>query len=393
MTTTRAKMVSNNTKYSAWQWWLAIALFLLQASTVHKDTTKNPEELLADISPWALVGGCGAGGSGSGGGDGITWLGQGVDGGTIQVEVLPKYSVGQNFHFFTIAPRWQWKPSWSSTLGISTPFLSKTAEVQAQSDQPAVNRTVGGIGDLALDYGFTMGPSGELGVTFGLSAPTAQYDIKRGPDASAEFLPASLQKGSGLWNASLALSWIRDVEDGFWSYNLSYSRPFVTRWLSGQNEFLDSYWQDYAGMSDARFYYDWKFYGENDLGDYTPPSLSGGVYYAYRGTPGMVYSWGLSWSVPLGTAWIHSPKVGLYDPFPDPDHKMWSAALVYGMEFSRSEYPIYMAASFPIHDKTNVPGLDDDKYDPAVVSKWDGPDWGDFMQQWTLAVGFKSAFW
>ncbi len=45
--------------------------------------------LMPVMTPWQSIGGCGAGGSG-GGTDGIKWVGEGVSGGLVQVEVLPK---------------------------------------------------------------------------------------------------------------------------------------------------------------------------------------------------------------------------------------------------------------------------------------------------------------
>lgn len=343
------------------------------------------------LSPWASVGGCGAGGSGGGAGDGIQWVGQGVSGGSVNLEVLPRYATGQNFSSLTVPLRASFKPLWNLEVGATFPFLSKTGEVQYRSNQSPNDRTTGGTGDLSFDATMSLGPSAQYGFTLGMSFPTGQFDIVRGPDAAKEFLPGSLQKGSGMYGATVGLSYSRDVDDGIWIYNVGYSHPWMTRFMTGKNAQLDKYLQDYQGISSKRFYYDWKFYGENDLGDFAPPSLSFATHYGYRGVPGMVHSLGLSFGVPLGVAWIRSEKVGVYDPRPDPDHKTWSAAIVYGAEFSRDDFPVFMAVSLPFHDKANAPGADE--YDEKPMREWNGPDWDDAFQQWVLALGFKTSIW
>ena len=367
----------------AWSW--------MAPSAPSRDA--DPQAWVANLklSPWASVGGCGAGGSGGGASDGIKWVGQGVSGGLVQVEAWTKLSAGQNFRALNMPIRFGFKPMWNADLGLTLPFQTKTSEVQYRTNQSPNDRTTGGLGDVALDFTWSLGESGQYGLTLGQSLPTGQYDIVRGPDAARELLPASLQKGSGLYSTSLSLSWTRDIDKGVWIHGLSFSFPWITRFMTGKNEYMDSWFTQYRSMRDKRFYYDWKFYGENDLGDYTPPSISLSTHYGYRGVPGMVHSFGVSFGVPLGVAWIHSEKVGVYDPRPDPDHKAWNAAFVYGAEFSRDDFPIFIAMSIPIHDKSNAPGPNE--YDPKPMQAWDGPDWKDVLQQWTVALGFKTTFW
>jgi hypothetical protein len=86
--------------------------------------------------------------------------------------------------------------------------------------------------------------------------------------------------------------------------------------------------------------------------------------------------------------WIPSEKPGQYAPRPDPDHKAWSAALVYGLEFSHAKFPLFISVSLPIHDKTNPPGKDE--MDPTPMKRWDAPDFKDLFQQWTIALGLKA---
>jgi len=341
-------------------------------------------------TPWESIGGCGAGGSGGGSGDGIKWIGQGVSGGYLETEVFTKYNVGQNFSALTMTPHFSIKPTWSTKLGVSIPFVSHQGEVQYRSNQNPTDKSTGGMGDISFDFSKTIGSGGAASLSASLTIPTGQYDIKRGTDANQEFLPSSFQKGSGLYSLTLGWDYSRDTDKGIWLYGLTYTHPFAMHLMSGENGFNDSYWENIETEGD-RFEYRFKPYGENDLGAFTPPSVGGSIAYGYRGIPGFVHSFGLTFSAPLGVAWIASEKVGTYDPKPDPDHQAWSAAFVYGLEFSSADIPVFVAFSLPIHDKAG--GADpDDEYSEKPMKEWNAPDWSDLGQQWTIAVGIKGSF-
>ena len=341
-------------------------------------------------TPWQSIGGCGAGGSGGGSGDGIKWIGQGVSGGYLEVEAFTKYTVGQNFTGVSFTPHLSIKPTWSTKLGVSVPWMSHSGEVQYRSNQIPADRTTGGVGDVSFDFSKTIGSGGAASLSASLTIPTGQYDIKRGTDSGKELLPSSFQKGSGLYSLTLGWDYSRDTDKGIWLYGLSYTHPFAMHLISGENEFNDSYWKDIEHKGD-RFEYRFKPYGENDLGAYTPPSVGGSIAYGYRGRPGIVQSFGVNFSVPLGVAWINSEKVGTYDPRPDPDHQAWSVAFAYGIELSDSDFPVFLAVSLPLHDKSNAADPENE-YDESPMRKWDAPDWSDFGQQWTIAVGIKGSF-
>ena len=341
-------------------------------------------------TPWESIGGCGAGGSGGGSGDGIKWIGQGVSGGYLETEVFTKYNVGQNFSALTLSPHFSIKPTWSTKLGVTVPWMSHRGEVQYRSNQAPVDRSTGGLGDVSFDFSKTIGSGGAASLSASLSIPTGQYDIKRGTDGAEMILPSSFQKGSGLYSLTLGWDYSRDTDKGIWLYGLTYTHPFAMHLISGENEFNDSYWKDYD-HSDDRFEYRFKPYGENDLGAFTPPSVGASIAYGYRGRVGIVQSFGVTFSAPLGVAWISSEKTGVYDPRPDPDHKAWSGAFVYGIEFSDASFPVFLALSLPLHDKANAADPADE-YDESPMKKWDAPDWDDFLQQWTIAVGIKGCF-
>jgi hypothetical protein len=341
------------------------------------------------MTPWQCVGGCGAGGSGGVTG-GIKWVGQGVSGGRVTVEVLPRYTFGRNFRFLVIPPRISFKPVWHTELGVSMPFSSRVAEVQYRSNQPANTMITGGSGDLTLDFSRILGPEGQFALNANLSFPTGQFDIRRGPDDY--FLPVNLQMGSGVYRGELGLVYTRDIEDGFFLFEASFNYPFNMKPFTKENRFLDDYFTAYKNETgNARFYYRFKPYGESDLGDYVPPSLTAAFTYAYRGAEQYVHAFGANFSAPLGVGWIHAEKSTEYNPRPDPDHQAWNLVLIYGLEFSREKFPLFIGFGLPIHDaKASAKAVEVDEYDPSPMAKWNAPDWKDIGQQWIVAIGVKS---
>ena len=119
-------------------------------------------------TPWQSIGGCGAGGSGGGSGDGIKWIGQGVSGGYLETEVFTKYNVGQNFSALTLTPHFSIKPTWSTKLGVSIPFVSHQGEVQYRSNQSPADRSTGGLGDISFDFSKTIGSGGAASLSASL---------------------------------------------------------------------------------------------------------------------------------------------------------------------------------------------------------------------------------
>ena len=169
--------------------------------------------------------------------------------------------------------------------------MSHQGEVQYRSNQAPTDRSTGGLGDISFDFSKTIGSGGAASLSASLSIPTGQYDIKRGTDASEEILPASFQKGSGLYSLTLGWDYSRDTDKGIWLYGLTFTYPFAMHLISGENEFNDTYWKKIKHEGD-RFEYRFKPYGENDLGAYTPPSVGASVAYGYRGRAGIVQSLG-----------------------------------------------------------------------------------------------------
>jgi hypothetical protein len=335
--------------------------------------------LTPPLMPWQAIGGCGAGSSG--GSSGIKWIGEGVNGALVELEIVPKANFAQTFCFLIAEPRLSFRPRYTTELGLSMAVGMKEMEVQYQSNMDEQLVRNGSRGDLTADIRQLFGDHGQYALQLSLTFPTGQYDAKRGNDKSKNILPQNLQMGRGIYSGTLGLSYTHDYDKGMMLFDAYFNYPFMIR-FDKQNQYLSTDYKNYAAITDktrTRFYYkSWlKPYGESDRGDYYPPSVNLDAIYAYRGVPRIVQSLQFSFSAPLGVRWIHSYDPALYDPQPDPGNRPWDIVLGYGAEFSRDNLPIFLAAGLPIHAKTNISG------------KWERPDWENIGQEWIIALGLK----
>jgi hypothetical protein len=352
---------------------------------------------LSSLTPWQCIGGCGAGGSGGTGAE-VKWIGTGVSGGLIDAEVMGTSTIGENYRYQQIKTRLSWKPTWTTNLGLTIPIVSKIGSLQQATNYDDKTEATGGLADMMIDFSKNVGMEGQYSLMLNLTLPTGQYDIKRGKEDYMLYLPTTLQSGSGLYTASLGISRTIDVEKGLWIVEAYYNYPFAINFY-GKNQLVNnnpdqynsvnSTWDLLSASERKRFEYWFKPYGENDLGAYTPPSISVAAYYGYRGIEHYVHSFGAKLWVPLGVAWIPDFTASSYNPTPDPDNKTWSLTLHYGLEFSRPEYPIFISLN-----KIIVSGSDKgdmkNAFDEAALRKWRIPDKKDLLNMWTFAIGIKT---
>jgi hypothetical protein len=357
---------------------------------------KCPAENSTALLPWLNIGGCGAGGSGGLGGGNIKWIGRGVSGGLLEVQSITSVEVGQTRRNFASMQRLSFKPTYASSIALSIPVLSKMAQFQPQTNLPSRTEVTGGVGDLLLDYSRSFGSIGQYSLMASLTLPTGQYDIKRGEETGKQYLSNMLQLGGGIYAASLGLCYSKDFDRGILIADFLATHPFEIN-FSGRSKYNDEasggwgYDTDLMNNDEEkRFAYHFKPYGENDLGGYTAPSLYGALYYGDKRNPRYVYSYGLTLSVPLQVNWIPNYSASLYDPIPDPDFWTWSGTLQYGVEFSHDERPLYLVFAKQIHDRATPPSQSD-RYNVDAVSTWNGPDWRDFWNTWSFAIGIKTS--
>jgi hypothetical protein len=340
------------------------------------------------VTPWQSIGGCGAGGSGGGSG-GIKWVGETSGGNLLRLEVAPKVNFGQNFLSVITAPRLVLQPRYGTEIGLSLPMMVKSAEVQPQTNIDPKTYLNAGRGDLTVDVQRTFGLSGQFAWSAALTFPTGQSDARRGTDRAQTILPASLQKGQGVYGGALGLSYTHDVNNGFLFFEGALNYPFMVS-LTGENSLLDSDYAAYqnAGANRRRFHYRFKPYGESDRGDYYPPVVNISGIYALRSAAKQTHSVQLLFSCPLGARWIHSYVPTSYDPYPDPDHRAWDLVLAYGLELGGGPLPVFLGLGVPIHDKRGTPS--EDRYDSKPFTTWNSPDWRALGEEWIVTVGFKA---
>jgi hypothetical protein len=339
----------------------------------------NPDRI-GRLTPWRCIGGCGAGGSG-GGSSGIKWIGEGASGGEVKIEMLPKLNFGRNFIYGMTVPRITYNPVYSTEIGISMPIGFKEAEVQFQTNLEPHTNPNGGRGDLTIDILRRFGASGQYSWQAALTFPTGQYDAARGTDLSKYLLPTTMQMGQGVYSATFGLFYTRDFDDGMYLFDGFINYPFMVR-FNKKNQYLETDYKAYKNVTvnRSRFYYKsiLKPYGENDRGDYFPPSVSLDAIYAYRGAKRLTQSLQFFFTAPCGVKWIHSYVPTEYNPIPDPDHRAWDGVLSYGIELPNERFPLFFGIGLPIHDRK----------DPA--GKWDAPDWENIGNEWIFALGFKA---
>jgi hypothetical protein len=349
------------------------------------------------FTPWACVGGCGAGGSGGAGGATVKWVGKGVSGGLIDVQEVYSSTATKKSNTNALETRLSFRPTYTSTLALTIPVLSKNGTMQTSTASDEKTGIVNnGLGDIRIDFQNSFGLSGEFSYSVTLAIPTGDWSSTIGRDASKQFMPANLQLGSGLYSLALDLGYTQDFDDAMLLVDATYSHPFAVN-FSGKNSYFQVYdnaasWDLMSAGQKSRFEYYVKPYGETDLGAYVPPSVSLSAFYGYKGMEDFVHSFGIMVSAPVGVAWIPEFQTQTYDPKPDPDNQAWTATLCYGLEFSRPNFPIFIAAYLPIHSKTASATNAQlaDPYDTKPMAQWNAPDWNDLFHRWSVFVGTKT---
>jgi hypothetical protein len=370
----------------------AMGLFL-----AHALRTSSRDEMRRSLTPWNCIGGCGAGGAGGSAAD-IKWIGRGESGGLIDAEVMGSLTIGRLFEYKQVKTRLSMKPTWTTGLGLTVPLVSKIGSLQPQTNFDDKTEQTAGIADCMLDFSKALGAEGEYTLSINLSMPTGQYDVKRSKENEMLYLPTTLQLGSGIFNATLGVTRTIDEDKGLWIVEGFLSWPFAVN-FNGKNQFvnnnqdqfnaLNNRWDLLSEDQKKRFQYSFKPYGENDLGGYVPPSITAALYYGNRGKTNYVYSYGVKIWVPFGVAWVPDYSASTYNPVPDPNNKTWSITLHYGLEFSRPEYPIYLAINKVITSRSAANS--NDPFDEKSLARWHGPDMKAMLNDnWIFAAGIKS---
>jgi hypothetical protein len=193
----------------------------------------------AAVAVWSNVGGCGSSGGGAAAGAG-KWIGRGVSGGLLDVEVLSNTTLGGDYHYraqaLSSTLHFPAHPAW--TVGLALAWRSNTFEYEgykvAEDITPRMHRTTGGFGDMGLSVNRTFGNENEhsLGLSAGL--PTGQHDIKRlhfkgqniEPD-DVRWMNPFVQPGSGLYSLGLSYEYTKTKDWGLVVFGGSYSSAWA----------------------------------------------------------------------------------------------------------------------------------------------------------------------
>jgi hypothetical protein len=209
---------------------------ILLASVELAERTGNEGE---KVAVWSNIGGCGSSGGGAAAGAG-KWIGRGVSGGLVDVEVLSNKTLGGDYHYsaqaLSLTFHYPSLPAW--TAGLSLAWKSNTFEYEgykiAEDITPRMHRTTGGFGDLGFNVNRLFGNENENSLGLSFSLPTGQHDIKRlhfkgqnvEPD-DVRWMNPFVQPGSGLYSLGLTYEYTKTKDWGLLVFGGSYSSAWA----------------------------------------------------------------------------------------------------------------------------------------------------------------------
>ncbi len=200
---------------------------------------RAPRDYGEEVAVWNNIGGCGSSGGGAAAGVG-KWVGRGVSGGLVDLEVLSNKTLGGDYLYSSVAGsttlHFPAYPVW--TLGISTSWKSNTFEYEgykvAADLTSRMERTTGGFGDLGFSVNRIFGNENEHSLGLSASLPTGQHNIKRlhfkGQNIEADdvrWMNPFVQPGTGFYNLGLSYEYTKTKDWGLLVFGGSYSSAFV----------------------------------------------------------------------------------------------------------------------------------------------------------------------
>jgi hypothetical protein len=218
----------------------AKALLILAAlALVGREAAEWRKPAGADIAVWNNIGGCGSSGGGAAAGAG-KWVGRGVTGGLVDLEILSNKTLGGDYLYSATAGSLTFhNPSHPNyTAGLSLAWKSNTFEYEgykvAEDLTSRMERTTGGFSDLGLSFNRLFGNENEHSLGVSASLPTGQHDIKRlhfkgqniEPD-DVRWMNPFVQPGSGLYSLGLSYEWTKTKDWGLLVFGGSYTSAWA----------------------------------------------------------------------------------------------------------------------------------------------------------------------
>ena len=197
------------------------------------------DHLLSAVTPWNSIGGCGAGGSG-GAGSSAPWMGQGISGKIIDLEVrvnssnsiVPKKGMSLSSSYSIPITVFYNLPA--SGISLAMPF-SVAKRIDAAPLQTA------GMGDISLSIYRNLGMAGHIKPTIALTIPTGKYAIH---DLNHDLVPTDFQKGKGIFSSNFGVDYSKFFQWGFINAGIGYNAGFAT--LSSKEDV----WDDELGRAE-----------------------------------------------------------------------------------------------------------------------------------------------
>jgi hypothetical protein len=145
------------------------------------------------LHSWGNIGGCGAGGGAAGAAaGGAKWVGRGVTGGYLDVQVLATHAYARENYFNTFNTRLGTSvlPKWN--FGVNVPILYKVGDVDVLGQTKTAQ--IAGFGDVSLEVTRKLGITNASQATLILATPSGAHEAVR----QGVVLPQHLQLGSGV---------------------------------------------------------------------------------------------------------------------------------------------------------------------------------------------------
>ena len=205
-----------------------------------------PESLLRldavepELASWGNIGGCGVGG---GGGE-VRWIGRRSPGGRVETELMISHAAGEDLQTTKYTLRVSGDLPGRFNVGLQLPYLHSVRRDDSFSDpdQPMI---VDEWGDLSLLLSRKFGMLGATSVNLTVGFPTAPHDL--------------------LYDGYWPIAYDAQPGRGEYTFSLGAEHTIDRDW--GPMIFGGSY--SYNG-------------GENDMGDYKAPTISGFGYFSYK---------------------------------------------------------------------------------------------------------------
>jgi hypothetical protein len=218
---------------------------------------------------WDNIGDCGVGSGTGAAGGAARWIGRGVTGGIIDLEILCSKSVGNDYVYDNLNPKISGNISERNTLSLTIPFTVKDGAYKI-TEEP-LRETVGGLGNLSIEYKRKYGKTNAGTMMLIVGVPTGKYDHRREWGTSGAinnmYVVPELQTGNGLFNLSLGTQYSIDKDWGMILFGGSYTAMFAKfedlfksgrNWGATNNLFSNKRLQsnnDFFGYQETNKYY------------------------------------------------------------------------------------------------------------------------------------------